>query len=125
MKTQRDLSTGFFISRCLVILCLCITCSCSTKPETGTITFYVFQGERNAYCFIDDSPVGICLTGEKLSIEVEAGNHELRAYSTYYFVVHSQMAGYLCGEKNVNISEDEIYQWEIDSDVDMGYFVDL
>ena len=37
----------------------------------------------------------------------------------------TQRAGYLCGVENVHISKNEKYQWEVNSDVDMGYYVDF
>ena len=125
MKAKRNLLSRMYVIFCALIFCCLGTGSCENEPEQGTIIIHVSQGEKNAYCFVDDDPVGICLRGETLHVKVDAGTHELKAYSTYYLVVHARMAGYLCGETSVSISENETYRWEIDSDVDMGYFVDL
>lgn len=98
------------------------TCDKATESKTGTIIFYVSEGHKNVYCLIDDRIVGICKSGEKFYFEVDAGNHELRAYSTYHMVMMTQRGGYLCGVENVNISKNESYQWEIDSEIEMGYY---
>ncbi len=77
------------------------TCDKATESKTGTIIFYVSEGHKNVYCLIDDRIVGICKSGEKFYIDVDVGNHELRAYSTYHMVMMTHRAGYLCGSENI------------------------
>jgi len=111
----------------LVVLSLFITNTCdkATESKTGTIVFYVSDGHKNIYCLVDERIVGICKRGEKFYVEVDVGNHELKAYSTYHQVMMTHRAGYLCGVENVSISKNKSYRWEIDSEIDMGYYYDF